>query len=378
MRIGIVTPYVSLSINQPEVGLAEQLSKMGHKVTIIASDSGMYKLGEKYARDHEKLPYNILRLPTLLNIGEFPVVKGIKMAIKESDFDVVHANDDFQHISISSCSACKELNIPFVYTQEGYYIPAFPKGLIFYMIMQTLSRIVKNNAAVINARSVASMEFLVKYGAKKDKIKLIPEGIDTNRYKPTDKNFREYYGIEDRFTIGTISRLTRSKSICTVVEAANILKKEMKDFVLIIHGKGKERQDLIKLVKKYELSDNVIFSERKFSNEEMPMLYSTFDVYVLPSLVEPVGLSVLEAMSCGIPVVVTKVGGMKDFVKHGRNGFTVQPKDYVVLAEYLLRFSDKRTASAMGYNARETMVREYDWSVIAQRYIKELYMEAMK
>lgn len=377
MKIGIVTPYVSLNINQPEVGLAEQLSKMGHEITIIASNSGMYKLQERRIADRKDLPYDIKRLPTLLNMGEFPVVSGTKKTIEEGEFDVIHATDDFQQISISSCSACKELGVPFVYTQEGYYIPAFPKNIPFYIITQTFSRTVKKNADIINARSRASMEFLIKFGAMKDKIKLIPEGVDTTRYKPEDENFREDYGIGDTFVIGTISRLTKSKSIGTLVEAVGTLKKEMKDFVLIIHGKGEERQHLEELVKKNRVSDNVIFSERRFSNEDMPKVYSTFDVYVLPSLIEPVGLSVLEAMSCGVPAVVTKVGGMQDLVTHGRNGFIIQPEDFMGLSNCLLQLSDRKVASTMGRDARETMVREYDWGVVADRYIQELYQEAM-
>ena len=83
------------------------------------------------------------------------------------------------------------------------------------------------------------------------------------------------------------------------------------------------------------------------------MYYSSCDIYVQPSIIEPYGIGVLEAMACGRPVVGTNVGGMLDTIEHGKR-FRAEPRNPKELAEYIMRLSDDKLRKRMGKNARES------------------------
>ncbi|KAF5437525.1 Glycosyltransferase involved in cell wall bisynthesis, partial [Candidatus Methanophagaceae archaeon] len=111
-------------------------------------------------------------------------------------------------------------------------------------------------------------------------------------------------------------------------------------------------------------------------NYEMPSLYRECDIYVQPSIVEPYGIAVLEAMACGKPVIGAKVGGMRDTIKDGETGFLVEPGSPNELAEAILKMQDRKSTHIMGKKARIRVEYEFDWMKIAHDYID--LMETLK
>ncbi|MBT9151423.1 MAG: D-inositol 3-phosphate glycosyltransferase [candidate division WS2 bacterium] len=109
-----------------------------------------------------------------------------------------------------------------------------------------------------------------------------------------------------------------------------------------------------------------------------PFYYNAADVFCLPSTsTESFGIVNLEAMTCGVPIVASKIGGVPDVVKDGENGLLVQPKDYEALADaiiYLLENEDER--ERMGKNGREK-VESYSWERIAEE-TEKVYSSLMR
>jgi glycosyltransferase involved in cell wall biosynthesis len=140
---------------------------------------------------------------------------------------------------------------------------------------------------------------------------------------------------------------------------------------LYILGRGEEETNLKNLAEKLGVSSCIEFIKKSIPNEEMPGIYSSCDLYVQPSIVEPYGIAVLEAMACGRPVIGTNTGGMLDTIEHGRTGFIAKVASSEEIAKYIVQLSDPKLRKKMGRNARER-ARKFEWMEIGKKYIKLL------
>jgi|ERR1051326_2352131 glycosyltransferase involved in cell wall biosynthesis len=151
----------------------------------------------------------------------------------------------------------------------------------------------------------------------------------------------------------TTARLHDGKGIVYLIEAAKLLP----EIQLVICGDGPERGRLEEAVRKAGLQNRVTFLGHR---EDVPDLLSACDVFVLPSLYEALGLSVLEAMAAGKPVVATAVGGLKETVRDGVNGLLVPPRDAMSLATTIRRLlTEPGLAKSLGENAKNRVARDF-------------------
>jgi glycosyltransferase involved in cell wall biosynthesis len=168
----------------------------------------------------------------------------------------------------------------------------------------------------------------------------------------------------------TVARLHPYKGLDHLIRAMGIVQKQHPGVVLYIMGRGPSGPDLKQLVSDLKLEKTVRFVETPVPNTQMPPVYSSCDVYVQPSVVEPYGIAVLEAMGCGRPVICSRVGGMTDTVDDGTTGVLVPPANPEALAEKILLLAgDSRRREAMGQAARQRIEGQFDWPVIAGQYM---------
>jgi glycosyltransferase involved in cell wall biosynthesis len=126
---------------------------------------------------------------------------------------------------------------------------------------------------------------------------------------------------------------------------------------LIITGEGKMKKELIKLTKKLGLEKNILFIPSVLDPREV---LSLIDIFVIPSLDEGLGLSLMEAMACGLPTIGSEVGGIKDLIQHGVNGLLVEPADVKGLASAILELlKDREKAKVLGNNARNFIKEKF-------------------
>ena len=137
---------------------------------------------------------------------------------------------------------------------------------------------------------------------------------------------------------------------------------------LYILGKGPEEQSLKRLKENLDLDKHITFISESVPNYKMPELFAECDVYVQSSIVEPYGIAVVEAMSCGKPVLGTKVGGMMDTISDGECGFLVSSGNPSQLAEKLLMLRNKSLRDKFGKAARIRVQNKFDWIKIASEY----------
>jgi len=203
-------------------------------------------------------------------------------------------------------------------------------------------------------------ELLLQSAGVHTMMKTVPLGVDTGRFAPPiDKRAaKSAIGIAPTApVVGYVGRIAREKDLPTLQHAFDTVRRDHKNAVLLIVGDGL-REELRK-------GENVRITG--MVNNVVPYLQA-MDVFVLPSLTETSSLATMEAMSCALPVIVTPVGNIPDYLDHEKNGWFVARRDADDLARkisYLFDRADVRARLSLG--ARQTMIARYSWSTVSER-----------
>jgi len=225
-------------------------------------------------------------------------------------------------------------------------------------------------------------ELVNDYNADPDKITLIPSAVDTSIFKPVAQNeARQRIGLEARKkVIVYVGRLLPRKDVRNIVRALALLveqgeRTEDAPLLLIVGGESVEPDpaatpeidELQKLARELGVSEHVRFMGKKQS-ELLRYYYSAADVAVTTPWYEPFGLTPLEAMACGRPVIGSAVGGITFTIKDGETGLLVPPRDPQALAASLqCLLGQPEVRKRMGAAARKRIEREFSWSIVAMR-----------
>jgi len=198
-----------------------------------------------------------------------------------------------------------------------------------------------------------------------EKIVTIPLGVDTNLFKPSKKKLnKEYYEL---LFAGYLYKL---KGIEFLIKAMCIIAQERKDVKLRIVGNGPEKQRLIKLTEALNVKGKVTF-QGFVPHMEMPKYYQNCDIFCFPTLGEPFGKAIIEAMACAKPVVASNIGGPAEIIQNRKTGILVQPAQPELLAQEILSLlNNEKMMKAMGANARNAVIQKYCWEKIAEKYHK--------
>ena len=162
----------------------------------------------------------------------------------------------------------------------------------------------------------------------------------------------------DHWVIGTVGRLSEEKRHVDLLKAFAIVLRKFPKATLLIVGDGYLRSYLEDLSVKLNISDSVNFVGFQ---ENVFRFLTNIDVFVLPSRTEGAGISILEAMAVGLPIVATKVGGIPEVVTDNITGLLVNPYDISNLAKAISKLLSKpELIISMGENGREKVFREFD------------------
>lgn len=204
---------------------------------------------------------------------------------------------------------------------------------------------------------------------KRNDYQVIPMGIDTDYFRPhtpSDKLMKKYN--LDKFTILFVGRLTEVKGIVYLCEAAKHLHDSGYSFKLIIVGEGPLRNHITRYIKLNNLQGKIILTGW-IDVSELPQYYSIASVVVGPSLSEAQGIAFLEALSSGVPVLASDVGGVPDIIIDGLNGFLLRPKSSQDIYEKIeMLINHPKTLKRMSQYAAKSVSEAYSWDIVAQKY----------
>lgn len=226
--------------------------------------------------------------------------------------------------------------------------------LSYYMIKRWTKNIY-NKCNLIITPSDETSEILNSNGIKALKT-VVHLGIDTHMFRPPEdkKKAKQAININPKQkVIGFVGRIGREKDLMTLYKAFLNVEKRKKNVKLLLIGKGLESQS-----NKFKKKENIIIVG---STKNVARYLQAMDIFVLPSLTETSSLSTMEAMSCALPVLVTKVGHLKYYIKEKENGLFFPKKNDTILALKLSWLLDNEyVRKVLGANARKTIERDYN------------------
>lgn len=237
-------------------------------------------------------------------------------------------------------------------------------GRISFLKRLLLSRYIDKTVSV----SLAVCKHLIENKIPEKKIHLIHNGVEIDRFKPIEaKDIKAEFGLRpDEYIIGTAARLTRSKGVFELIEAISILSKKRKNIRLIIAGDGPERNSLELFAKYLGVSERIIFAGLR---NDIEKIYSAMDVFILPSINEPFGLAILEAMAVGKPVIATNTGGIPEIIRHEETGLLIEPRSPKAIAEAIDILIEKPEFSKkISQAGKDLLLTEFTSDSMAKKY----------
>lgn len=321
------------------------------KVTVLAPD-----FGEKPRIGKIRL----IRFPTYnFQLGDIkpakPDINIIKGEIEKADIIWTQGVGPISALTIIFGKKAEKKVVAFIHSLEW---ELFSKSVRFFK--KTINAVTKlyvkylyNKCDLLLVPSLEVKE-IMKWMGVRTKKKVIHLGIDVEKFKPAEDKakIKEKLGLSEMTVIGFSGRIAREKDLMTLYRAFLRLEKEYKDVLLLIIGEG-----IGELKKFFEKKLNIKIIGAV--NNVVPYLQA-MDIFVLPSLTETSSLATMEAMACGLPVITTKVGFVKKYVKDRQNGLFFPKKNDLVLSLKMKWLLENEAAMMIiAANARKTIVNKY-------------------
>lgn len=315
---------------------------------------------------------NIQRLKYYGKIANTNVTLSLPTTLYREEFDIIHTHIPTPWSSDWSNIICRLKNKPLVVTYHNDIIGNGIANTIANIYNSTALKLLLNKAdkIIITQEDYIQSEHLQNY---KDKIITIPNGVDTNLFKPTSNEKTP----NQIFFLSVLDKFHKYKGLDYLLDSLVNVKMEIPNVKLIIGGKGELLDFYKNKTKELGIEDNVEF-KGFLSDAEVIKYYQESELFVLPSissLQEGFGIVVLEALSCQTPVISTEIVGVSDDVIETNSGIILKPKDTQGLYEAIVKIlSDKELMKSMGINGRKLVKDKYEWKKIAAS-IYNLYEE---
>jgi len=304
------------------------------------------------------------RLGNFSKISYIRFLPEVRKIIKSFQPDILHAHYASSYGILAALTGFR----PILISVWGSDVYKFPRISIFHKL---LIKYCFSKAEYILSTSKIMREEVKKYTRKK--VEVTPFGVDVGVFNSNGN------GRNGEVVIGTVKNLCRLYGIDVLIKAFKLVveEKDNKSLRLLIVGEGREKQRLIKLVKHLDLEDKVEFVG-KTSPDLIPHYLNRMNIFAALSVGdESFGVSVLEAASCEIPVVVSNAPGFQEIVEHEYSGLIVPRNNVDKAAEALSRLvDDHELGNLMGKNGRKIVQEKYDLSDNVEM-MKQVYQKTL-
>jgi glycosyltransferase involved in cell wall biosynthesis len=360
-------PHVGGGVEKVVFEVSRRLVRMGVDVTVITLNTVTAKSFEilEGIKVYRCRPISLTETAGVqLTVSPSLPLKIIEICKLEKP-DIIHANNRFFFTTICGAMLKKIMDKPLVTTL--HLGPVLLGRRLFDFIInayeKTVSKLIIQNSDEIVAVSSAVMKHALSLGAPSSKVKVIPNGVDLEEFKPR----REFEKTEVKKII-FVGRLFPNKGIQYLVKAAPIVLAKHPYVEFIIVGRGPMEAELRNMVKRLNIEHAFKFLGIVPS---VPEVMNQCDIFVRPSLTEGMPLTILEAMACGLPVIASKIPGSSEVVKDGETGILVEVGNVEKLSNAIIRLlEDENYAEKIRTRAYEFVKKHYSWDRIAEEYLK--------
>jgi N-acetyl-alpha-D-glucosaminyl L-malate synthase BshA len=343
-----------------------ELAKKGHEIHFIT-----------YERPFAIQGYDLPNVKVhLVSVVEYPLFKYPPYTIalasemarvsKRENLDFLHVHYSLPHATAAQLS--REITgKPYVTTIHGSDITILGSDPS-YEPVNTMS--IEASDVVTTVSNYMAKEAENTLGINKQ-IHVIPNFVDHELYQPAPCQMLDT-PLPKGITLVHVSNFRPVKRIEDLVYSMCIITKEEPNAQLILVGDGPERHRIERLIDRLGIRRNIMLTGYRSDVAEM---INCADVLVLCSETENAPLTILEGMSCGLPIIATNVGGIPEQVQDGKNGFLVPLKHPEKIAEAALRLNaDEKLLFKMGENARKTVLERYTKEIVLNKYL-DVYMK---
>ena len=366
------------------VMLLPELVKRGHSVSLLTGSTEGAKARETFKG------VGITRVPIMnLNWLNKRGLVGIEEEVRHvvgaflnmAKPDIIHAHN-MNYFSKAHAKTieeeAKKRKIPLVLTAHNAW-----DDMLFLNLTRN-----------VNWSHIISVSFFIKkelmsIGCDPLKITTVHHGIDTKKFKPTNKKeyTKKLLTLKNKKVIFHPARMGLAKGCDISVKAMRLIVKKFPNAILVLAGtkniidwgstQQKDIAYIVDLIKDLGLDDNVLIE--MFTLDEMVSLYAIADVCLYPSTVgEPFGLTMLESIASGKPMIVTNSGGMPEIIQDGINGYVVPIRDYEAIADKVINLlGDDALNKRIGLTGRKFAELRFTKEIMADNNIK-IYREVLR
>ena len=355
-----------------QIKLVELLEKRGYRNTVITSryssdwrftKKAEFKSWEKRFSQTEIIHTSSFRIPTPLSSMLVPVYLPSKRILR--NFDIIHAYT-FGTYSSFLGAASKIIKKSKVIMRSDLSSATYHKAenAPLYRTMLTYPFKI---ADAVYAFSPLERQYLANLGISKNKVRVIPVGIDYRRFskaKITDRN--------KNISIGYLGRICSQKGVHKTTAPLQRILREEKNTLAIFMG----------AIEDTKYANNVLTSLKRFRNfkylgyrSDVVPFYRMCNIILVPSLIETGAITVLEAMASGKAVIASNINPINEYIEHQRSGFLFNdPKEIYIYIKNLLE--NPNLIKEIGKQARKEAAK-YDWNLIINKY-EEMYRSVIK
>jgi N-acetyl-alpha-D-glucosaminyl L-malate synthase BshA len=367
MKIGITCypTYGGSGVVATELGLA--LAAEGHEVHFIS-----YAIPKRLNRFVENIYFHEVE------ISNYPLFEhslyGLSLTSKMLEV-IEYENLDLMHVHYAiphavSAYLAKQVrkkaskDIKFITTLHGTDITLVGLEPSF---MPLVKFSIEESDGVTTVSRFLKEKTLTNYNIQKD-IEVIYNFIDTELYKPTeDSCFKNHIAPNGEKILAHTSNFRAVKRVTDTIHVLAKVKKEIPAKLILI-GDGPERSECERLARELDIHKDVIFLGKQDALIE-PL--NAADIFLMPSQSESFGLSALEAMACGKPVVSSSVGGLPELILHNETGYIAEIGDVDRMAKYTIDLlTNEKKYKTFSKNSRDRAVNSFDKKLILPKYVE--------
>lgn len=370
-------PHVTGPANQAR-GISRELLKLGVTSTVFTTDvDDPVRARTRGAARSVVDGVVAWKFPVAARFMRFAYSPSLYRALKEVGVDLIHAHNYRGHPTHAAWAAAKRRGLPFVLNTHGSLLGyeghlSGPRTWVYrgYDLL-TGKRVVLDAARVV-ASSRAERRDALRFGVPREKVEVVPMGIDVGTYG-SKTNFREV-SKADPLRVLCVGRLSRLRNVELVLRALagvqdatlKVVGGEVKHSAL---QRGGYLKHLERLADRLGVSSRVAFVGPKYG-EQLLAEYRAADCFAFASFTENFGQTMLEAAAAGLPLACTPVGVAPELVEEGRTGFLVDARDPEPLRVALERMKSASWRRAASGRLQRRVAAKFGWEAVASAYLR--------
>ena len=367
MKIGITCypTYGGSGVVATELGLA--LASLGHQVHFIS-----YAIPHRLNKFFENVFFHEVEMSTypLFEHSLYDLALTSKMleVIDFEELDLMHVHYAIPH-AVSAYLAKQVLKgskkkLKFITTLHGTDITLVGLEPSF---MPLVKFSIEESDGVTTVSRFLREKTLTNYNIQKE-IEVIYNFIDIDKFRPNKSvEFRKHIAANNEKILVHTSNFRVVKRVIDTIKILDKVKKEIPAKLLFVVD-GPDRSECERLTRELNLQKDVIFLGKQ---DGLTEILNSADLFLMPSQSESFGLSALEAMACGIPVVSSSVGGLPELNIHNETGYIAEIGDTERMAKYAIElFTNEKRYNSFSKNARDRAVKNFDKNLIVPKYVE--------